>query len=532
MFTASFLSRRFCGRIRFASLEKAVAKLPPRIEFITPPPRQRYAADRIYLCAGWPAHLDEAEFEDGSLLVICRDDAQSADTSAHTSRAVKERAFATIELDCTCAEAFNILSAAIEETEEWERRFFSQLKRRDFQAIVSLGSDLGRCPVLMTDEEGFILASARLDASVLLSEKDRENGAAVSAYAKGAIDRLATEDHACLDEEEHGTLFCQRVRHADGSTSYLMVEDADGLKDRETLCRLIAEEVQEHSAHESMEAIKADMKAFCRCFEAIEERALSNTVEIRNAFDSLPHPVDNFVSLAVVVFPEQKGRPPYRDLLLKLHTLFPHENITIYNRDIVILLSQPVRSFRPNFESVDTERLSKLLIGSNAMMAVSSKIKQQLNGIPTLYALTRQAALLAYALRDMPSRSRIVFYEDYSIYCFIDLCMKQYLKSGMGTDPVFMIHSSIIQLTRYDMKHNSNLRDVLYHYLSCDRNLVKTAAATYMHRNTIVNKINKITGLLQLDLNDERLRQKLIFSCQIVLYVERVMNRSLAIPEE
>lgn len=31
---------------------------------------------------------------------------------------------------------------------------------------------------------------------------------------------------------------------------------------------------------------------------------------------------------------------------------------------------------------------------------------------------------------------------------------------------------------------------------------------------------------------DERLRQKLILSCQIVLYVERVMNTSLAIPEE
>lgn len=31
---------------------------------------------------------------------------------------------------------------------------------------------------------------------------------------------------------------------------------------------------------------------------------------------------------------------------------------------------------------------------------------------------------------------------------------------------------------------------------------------------------------------DERLGQKLILSCQIVLYVERVMNTSLAIPEE
>ena len=95
-----------------------------------------------------------------------------------------------------------------------------------------------------------------------------------------------------------------------------------------------------------------------------------------------------------------------------------------------------------------------------------------------------------------------------------------------------MIHSSIIQLTRYDAKHNSNLRDVLYHYLICDRNLVKTAAATYMHRNTVLNKITKVESMLGIDLNDARLRQKLILSCQIILYIENVLQRALGIPED
>lgn len=131
------------------------------------------------------------------------------------------------------------------------------------------------------------------------------------------------------------------------------------------------------------------------------------------------------------------------------------------------------------------------------------------------------------ALHDSASESHIVYYEDYSIYCMIDMAIKQYLSNPVNDDVVYLVHSAVIQLTRYDAANNTNLRDVLYNYLIFDRNLVKTAAATYMHRNTVLNKINKITSLLDLDLEDPILRQKLIVSCQIILYIERAMNRSL-----
>lgn len=534
MFNVSYLPRRFRDIVLRESLEpcgKLDGLLPARIEFVTP--KQAYTADRIYLCEGWPECIDEAEVEPGSLFVSCN--ASGATGAAEAGSAAAEGAkasYGTIVLNCSSADAYNAIAASMEETEGWARRFREERSLRDFQAVISLGGELGQCPIVMVDDDGKVLASSLSEESVLRKTRQSNLESAARVYTQRLIAEFPEDRDDLIVEENGALLFWRRIHHLDGTTGYLMVEDVDGAKDRETLCRLIAEEAAEHTASESMDSIKSNMKAFCRGFEALEERTLCSTVEIRNMFDGLPYPVDQFVSLAVVVFPDQKAWPPYREILLKLHELFPHENITVYKRDIVILLSQPVRSFRPNFESVDTERLSRMLIQHNAIMAVSQKIKQKLSGIPTLYALARQTALLAYALHDTPSKSRIVFYEDYSIYCILDMCMKQYLRSGVGDDPVYMIHSSIIQLTRYDAKHNSNLRDVLYHYLSCDRNLVKTAAATYMHRNTIVNKINKITSLLNLDLDDERLRQKLILSCQIILYVERVMERSLGLPEE
>ena len=97
---------------------------------------------------------------------------------------------------------------------------------------------------------------------------------------------------------------------------------------------------------------------------------------------------------------------------------------------------------------------------------------------------------------------------------------------------MYLVHPAIIELTRYDAEHRSDLREVLYRFLLCDRSLAKTADAAFMHRNTVLNKITKVESMLGIDLNDARLRQKLILSCQIILYIENVLQRSLGIPED
>ena len=83
-----------------------------------------------------------------------------------------------------------------------------------------------------------------------------------------------------------------------------------------------------------------------------------------------------------------------------------------------------------------------------------------------------------------------------------------------------LIHPAITILTRYDSENGTNLRDILFYYLLNNRSLAKTAAATYMHRNTIVNKIAKIEELVDLDLSDGNVQHRLLFSCQAQKYAE------------
>ena len=54
-----------------------------------------------------------------------------------------------------------------------------------------------------------------------------------------------------------------------------------------------------------------------------------------------------------------------------------------------------------------------------------------------------------------------------------------------------------------------------------------TANAMYMHRNTINNKVNQIKKLIQLNLDEPRLSQRLLLSCQIMRYYEIVMQREM-----
>jgi len=126
-------------------------------------------------------------------------------------------------------------------------------------------------------------------------------------------------------------------------------------------------------------------------------------------------------------------------------------------------------------------------------------------------------------LRQNPEE-RIFYHEEYSMYTVIDLCAQRYLEIDGNEDPLYLMHPAVVLLTRYDRMHNSNLNEVLYAYLLNNHNLVKTAASVHMHRNTVINKVNKIMELTNLDLEDSNLCQRLMFSCQFVRYYEKVLK--------
>lgn len=63
-------------------------------------------------------------------------------------------------------------------------------------------------------------------------------------------------------------------------------------------------------------------------------------------------------------------------------------------------------------------------------------------------------------------------------------------------------YSTLMPLIDSDRQHNTEYIKTLYTYLRCNCNLIKTAETMFIHRNTIVYRVEKIRSLLDIDFSD------------------------------
>ncbi len=110
------------------------------------------------------------------------------------------------------------------------------------------------------------------------------------------------------------------------------------------------------------------------------------------------------------------------------------------------------------------------------------------------------------------------------MYQIVGLCVDN-LKALHGGDPVYLCHPGVITLVAYDSKNGTNLFQVLFTFLKNDRNLTQTARALFFHRNTLQHKIEKIESIIGEDLDSSAIRQRLMFSCTVVEYIQKYLKR-------
>lgn len=249
----------------------------------------------------------------------------------------------------------------------------------------------------------------------------------------------------------------------------------------------------------------------------MSDRTLT-TSEIRDDLRKLPGLDEPFVQIVVAVFYQSDNvKIPYSRIMHQLKALIPNCCATVYDKEIVLLTTYKERRFTFPFEF---EQLNAVLEPYNGYMGISNGTRQ-LESIRALYQLTRRIVTLAHEM-EISCPGRVYTFERLGTYMAIDLCAKGFYEFVGDKGLLYLAHPAVIALARYDDENNDNLREVLYFYLFNDRSVALTANALYMHRNTVLNKIRKINQLLKLDLEDRHLRQRLLFSCQLIHYYEDI----------
>lgn len=118
-----------------------------------------------------------------------------------------------------------------------------------------------------------------------------------------------------------------------------------------------------------------------------------------------------------------------------------------------------------------------------------------------------------------------IYLPDFNLFNILDYAAKYFSQLHGHDDFIYLGRSEVSVLYHYDREKNTNLSLVLLNYLLCGKNLDKTAQAVYMHRNTVMNKLERIREITKLDLSNAYVQADVILSILLLMYKEKVMGR-------
>lgn len=106
--------------------------------------------------------------------------------------------------------------------------------------------------------------------------------------------------------------------------------------------------------------------------------------------------------------------------------------------------------------------------------------------------------------------------KDEDIFLFEQFAVSYILTSGSMIEKYYAINFGIHRLFRIDEQTGTDYISTLKYYLNNERSVTTTAANLFVHKNTLLYRMKKITDILGCDLDDAYLRKYLILSIDIL----------------
>ena len=192
----------------------------------------------------------------------------------------------------------------------------------------------------------------------------------------------------------------------------------------------------------------------------------------------------------------------FRRLANEFSTLFPAYRTFAYVNRLKILcpVSEDLR-----FDEEFIHQLSNLLKREDLVAGFSRPLRRA----ETIAEFDRQSEKAAELGRKLYPERYMHFYDTYAIYYALELAAED-------ENLHQFCHSAIMLLRDYDKEHETNLLESLRVYLTHDRSVGESAAALYIHRNTMNYRMARIHELTGIDLSDPEVFCHLLFSFYVL----------------
>lgn len=110
---------------------------------------------------------------------------------------------------------------------------------------------------------------------------------------------------------------------------------------------------------------------------------------------------------------------------------------------------------------------------------------------------------------------------EWSIYSYRDDDVYHFLLDHLSPEQLGKFYSETIKpLVEYEKKYNSDLLSTLHLYYECGQSLSRTAKKLYIHRNTMLYRLDKIEKILDVDLR----KTNESFRTQLALYIMHLIQ--------
>lgn len=245
--------------------------------------------------------------------------------------------------------------------------------------------------------------------------------------------------------------------------------------------------------------------------------------------DMLKLPIATGPWIRFLIISFEDSTTPLSELFPKVNAIFSSSNVTVYDGKIVVLLSFS-KSARVDEKECGLEALEELLQAHNGFAILSNACTLE-KGIRTEYIQSREVLDMIPKLR-LEADKRCARLNRYLGYYTIHLCASHLMEEFGHDRLVYFAYPEILNLTRYDMQNNTDLRDFLFYYVVNDCNVTQTAKFLHMHRNTVLYKLNKIKELVGISLDASAEKTGILHSCQVLRYMERVQNQQASLLDD
>lgn len=225
--------------------------------------------------------------------------------------------------------------------------------------------------------------------------------------------------------------------------------------------------------------------------------------------------------LIAISFEDTAGKLPWDLFAGQLWDLFPFSNIVLYERHLLVF----AKASEGGKKLCDETKLQAFLAEHRAFAGIGTNTKY-LSALPTMYQQC-EATIRFGSVMHGDRQGRIFRYENYSVYLFIEMCASEHFSSFHHGRLYFLCHQDFLNVARFDRKNRTDYLNVLYAYLCNNCKVTQTSRVLYMHRNTLLAKIEKIEQIIGKSLDNNFLRERLLFSYHVMEYAEKYLHSDI-----